>query len=155
MPKDQPNNFPRQGEDNFVTRDHLEQLKTQRSVPNQSLDYTIGGGTETVVHSSLEAERNYAITTGERILKRSSDNMDRSFTPKSLKGHSKAQFETAHDQAKAEYVKENQQSSSQIKQEPSQEGNQLSLKEQYIKSQQAVSHSVSAPIHQKTRVPSR
>jgi hypothetical protein len=154
MPKDQPNNFPREGETNPVTRDHLEQLKANRPIPNTSLDYTIGGGTEALVHASVEAERNYSITTGERILKRSSDDLDHSFTFKSLEGHSKAQFGTAHNQAKAEYVKQ-QQAASEITQEPSQEQNQPSLKDQYIKSQQDISNSVSAPTHEKTMEPSR
>ncbi|GJL99998.1 MAG: hypothetical protein DHS20C07_16780 [Methyloligella sp.] len=154
MPKDQPNNFPREGETNPVTRDHLEQLKANRPIPNTSLDYTIGGGTEAVVHASVEAERNYSITTGERILKRSSYDLDHSFTFKSLEGHSKAQFGTAHDRAKAEYVKQ-QQSHSQASPEPSQEQNQPSLKEQYIKTQQEVSHSVSAPSYQQSVEPSR
>lgn len=154
MPKDQPNNFPREGETNPVTRDHLEQLKANRPIPNTSLDYTIGGGAEAVVHASVEAERNYSITTGERILKRSSDDLDHSFAFKSLEGHSKAQFGTAHDQAKAEYVKQ-QQATTEIKQEPLQEHNQPSLKEQYIKTQQEVSHSVSAPTHQQSMEPSR
>ena len=154
MPKDVPNNFPREGETNPVTRDHLEQLKASRPIPNTSLDYTIGGGTEAVVHASVEAERNYSITTGERILKRSSDDLDHSFAFKSLEGRSKAQFGTAHDQAKAEYVKQ-QQATTEIKQEPLQEQKQPSLKEQYIKSQQEVSHAVSAPTHQKTMEPSR
>ncbi len=154
MPKDQPNNFPREGETNPVTRDHLEKLKTQRPVPNANLDYTIGGGTEAVVHASVEAERNYSITTGERILKRSSNDLDHSFTFKSLEGHSKAQFGTAHDRAKADYVKQ-QQATSEVKQEPSQEHNLPSLKEQYIKSQQGISNSVSAPTREKTMEPSR
>ncbi len=154
MPKDQPNNFPREGETNPVTRDHLEQLKANRPIPNTSLDYTIGGGAEAVVHASVEAERNYSITTGERILKRSSDDLDHSFAFKSLEGHSKAQFETAHDRAKADYVKQ-QQATTEIKQEPLQEQNQPSLKEQYIKTQQEVSHSVSAPSYQQSVEPSR
>lgn len=150
MPKDQPNNFPRQGEDNPVSRDHLEQLKANRPIPNESLNYTIGGNDETHVHSSLEAERNYAITTGERILKNSSDDLDDNFTFKSLEGHSKAQFEAAREQEIAAYIKERQEQSCDDK-EPS----QIMSEEEYIKSQKDRGQAVSSPTPQQTIEPSR
>lgn len=150
MPKDQPNNFPRQGEDTPVTRDYLEQLKANRPIPNESLDYTIGGNAETVVHSSLEAERNYAITRGERILKNSSDDFDHNFTFKSLEGRSKAQFDNAREQQKAAYIKKQQDYSFVDRRQ-----DQALLKEEYIKSQQEAGRAILPPSHQKTIEPSR
>ena len=147
MPKDAPNNFPRKGDSNPVIRDHLDHLKTNNPAPITSMDYTIGGSTQSAVHSSLEAERHYTIQTGERILKRASDNLDHNFTFSSLKGQSKAQFQAA----KADYIK-TQQASVEINQQQSPHTERAMSKEQYIARQQDAAH---APVQNYKQEPSR
>ncbi|MEM1159362.1 MAG: hypothetical protein AAGJ28_00375 [Pseudomonadota bacterium] len=93
-----PNNFPREGQHTPVTRAGLERLKAERPKRNTALDYTIGGTVEAVVHSSLDAEREAAITTGERRLADVSTGIRRNF-PKPghecLAAYIRAQQQTA------------------------------------------------------------
>ncbi|MEE9311595.1 MAG: hypothetical protein V3V10_04205, partial [Planctomycetota bacterium] len=58
-----PNNFPREGQHNTITRETLSKLESNRAKLNSGLDYTIGGMRETAVHSNVEADRNYALNT--------------------------------------------------------------------------------------------
>ena len=63
---DTPNNFPRMGMHSTVTREAVKRLEAERSTPNAQMHYTIGGTVETVVHSNVNAEREAAITAGNR-----------------------------------------------------------------------------------------
>lgn len=94
-----PNNFPREGQHTPVTRAGLERLKAERPKRNAALDYTIGGTVEAVVHSSLDAEREAAITTGERRLADVSANVHRNFPKPS--GEARAAYVRAQQQAAA------------------------------------------------------
>lgn len=74
-----PNHFPREGAHNPVTRDAVERVAAQRPKLNTELHYTIGGPVETVVHSNTDAEREAAISTGERRLEAASQAVRRDF----------------------------------------------------------------------------
>lgn len=88
-----PNNFPREGMHTTVTRDAVKRLEAERPTPNAQMHYTIGGTVETVVHSSVNAEREAAITTGNRRLTQSSQNL-------------RANFGNTRSDARAAYVRE-------------------------------------------------
>ena len=90
-----PNNFPREGDHNAVTRDAVDKLEAERPALNAETHYTIGGTVETVVHSSLDAEREAAITTGSRRLQQAANDLRRAFA------------NPARD-ARSEYVREQQ-----------------------------------------------
>lgn len=77
--KQQPNNFPVEGAHTPVSAAHLQQLEKHRATPVLTLDYTIGGATETAVHTTIEAARNYAISRGYRILQQHSDQLQAGF----------------------------------------------------------------------------
>lgn len=87
-----PNNFPREGQHNTITRDHLNALEAARSKPKQTLEYTIGGAAETRVHSNTEAEREYALNSGHRRFKEISDKLQNDHVFSANNGHSKGQF---------------------------------------------------------------
>lgn len=70
-----PNNFPREGMHQPVTRDAVKRLEAERPTPNAEMHYTIGGTVETAVHSNVNAEREVAIATGARRLAQSSQNL--------------------------------------------------------------------------------
>lgn len=89
---DKPNNFPRDGDHSTVTRDHIETLKANRSAPQQSLDYTIGGTTETSVHKAVESGRVYAINQGERLLQEASQRVQTAHAFAVNKGRAKADY---------------------------------------------------------------
>lgn len=89
------NNFPRDGLHQPVTRAYLDLLHQSRSVPNAKLEYTIGGMRETIVHASLEADRQSQLVRGERILKTASHELQNNYAFKSLEGHAKGDFKTA------------------------------------------------------------
>lgn len=76
---DKPNNFPREGQHSIVTRAALDRLARERPTLNAELHYTIGGSTEAVVHSNLAAEREGAMTRGERRLQSSSHAVNAEF----------------------------------------------------------------------------
>lgn len=97
---DKPNNFPREGDHNTITRDGLKQLEANRSKPNASLDYTIGGTRETVVHTNVEADRNYALNSGHRRMSGLSEKVQTDHVFAANKGRSKAQFQAANDTGK-------------------------------------------------------
>ncbi len=88
-----PNNFPREGAHNPVTRDAVETLEAQRPTLNAELHYTIGGTVETFVHSNENAEREAAITVGSRRLHQSSQEL-------------RANFKEPSGDARSAYVRE-------------------------------------------------
>lgn len=87
-----PNNFPREGMHQPVTKTALQQLEQNRPQHNAELHYTIGGTIEAEVHSNLNAEREAAITNGHRRLAQSS---------KALK----QTFKTTKPSARTEYIR--------------------------------------------------
>lgn len=74
-----PNNFPREGDHQPVTREAVTRLEADRPKLNAKLHYTIGGTVETVVHSNANAEREAAITAGARALQQSSERLREAF----------------------------------------------------------------------------
>ena len=86
------NNFPREGEHSTVTRDMLDYIRKARAKSNARIDYTIGGPSETHVHSSLHAQNEAAITNGERALNRAHKNIDRNYAFAANNGRAKASF---------------------------------------------------------------
>lgn len=95
-----PNNFPREGQHNTVTRETLSKLEANRAKPNNGLDYTIGGTRETIVHSNVEADRNYALNAGHRRLGELSQKVQTDHVFSANKGRSKAQFQASNDTGK-------------------------------------------------------
>lgn len=89
----QPNNFPREGEHRIVTRAAVKNLERQRPVLNTVRHYTIEGEVEMLVHSSVNAEREAAITAGSRRLQSASDGLRRG-------------FETPERSGRAEYIRQ-------------------------------------------------
>jgi hypothetical protein len=85
------NNFPREGMHSPVTWERIDALAQERAVPNTTLEYTIGGGVETQVHSTINAEREAAITSGTRAMKRASQNI-------------RAGFEASKPNLRAKYI---------------------------------------------------
>lgn len=77
--RDRPNNFPREGQHNPVTRDAVKTLERERPKLNEQRHYTIDGGVEAEVHSSVNAEREAAITTGARRLSQTSQQIRKGF----------------------------------------------------------------------------
>ena len=73
------NNFPREGEHNTVTAEDIERMERERPQHNPHLDYTIGGSVEAHVHTSIEAEREYAINRGHRILNQAANDLGNEF----------------------------------------------------------------------------
>lgn len=71
------NNFPREGEHNTVTAESVEQMERERPHHGATLDYTIGGAIEAEVHTTLEADRTYAINRGHRILNQAANDLGR------------------------------------------------------------------------------
>ena len=63
-----PNNFTREGEHSTVTKEGVRQLERERPTHNAERHYTIGGDVEASVHSNANAEREAAITHGNRRL---------------------------------------------------------------------------------------
>ncbi|MBB4123960.1 hypothetical protein [Martelella radicis] len=98
-----PNNFPRAGEHNTVTRAHLETLEAHRAKPQAQLAYTIGGIQETQAHSVIETERNHAIRTGHARLNAVSEQMRSDLTFASQEGRAKADF-NARSSAEQSYA---------------------------------------------------
>lgn len=90
-----PNNFPRQGQHNIITKDALSKLEADRAKPNQTLDYTIGGSREQYVRSNVEAERNYALNTGNRRFREVSTKLQTDYVFTANKGRAKAQFDAS------------------------------------------------------------
>jgi len=74
-----PNNFPREGMHEPVTQDELKRMQRERPVLNTELHYTIGGETETTVHSNLSAEREAAIANGAKRLHQMSRQVSNDF----------------------------------------------------------------------------
>lgn len=95
-----PNNFPREGDHNTITRDDLKQLEAHRARLNENLDYTIGGMRETVVHTNFETARNYALNTGHKRMNAVSEKVKTDHVFAANKGRSKAQFQAANDTGK-------------------------------------------------------
>lgn len=93
-----PNNFPREGQHNTITKGALERLEAERPKPSQNLDYTIGGTRETHVHASIEAERNYALNAGYRRFKEISEKLQRDHVFSANHGRAKAQFNATNNQ---------------------------------------------------------
>ncbi len=52
----------------MVTKDQIARLKAERSTPNATLEYTIGGPSEAHVKTTLEARREYEIMMSERAM---------------------------------------------------------------------------------------
>lgn len=85
-----PNNFPREGQHTPVTRKAVDRMQAERPALNAELDYTIGGTVETQVHSKVNAEREAAITTGERVLQHASKTVRQEF--RQLTGDTRAAY---------------------------------------------------------------
>lgn len=93
MAKDLPkNNFPREGQHNTVTREHLDKLARDSAVPNQTLNYTIGGPAETYVHTNLDADRAARRARGEKILRESTAKLERDHCFARTQGWAKVSF---------------------------------------------------------------
>ena len=92
-----PNNFPREGQHNIITRESLDKLASSRAKPNEELNYTIGGMRETIVHSNVEADRNYALNAGHRRLNELSIKVLTDHVFAANKGRAKAQFQASND----------------------------------------------------------
>lgn len=90
-----PNNFPREGQHNTITKAALDKLEAERPKHNKTLDYTIGGTIETQVHSNVEASRNYALRSGHKRIREISDKLQTDHVFASNKGHAKAQLNAA------------------------------------------------------------
>lgn len=99
-PSEKPNNYLKEGEHNTVTKEGLKQIEAQRAWPNVSMDYTIGGTIETVVHSNVEAERNYVLTRGHQRMNMASQKLQHDYVFAANKGRSKAQFQATNDTGK-------------------------------------------------------
>lgn len=93
MSKKKPNDFPREGMHRPVTRAALRRLEADRPTPNAEMHYTIGGTVETLVHSTVNAEREAATTTGSRRLAQSSQQL-------------RTGFDNARSDNRAAYVRE-------------------------------------------------
>ena len=87
-----PNNFPREGQHNMVTKDAIEKLERDRPNLNHEVHYTMGGTVETQVHSTLMAEREGAITRGARCLNTASKQLQKG-------------IEAAKPDARTEYIR--------------------------------------------------
>jgi len=92
-----PNNFPREGEHNTVTKAALDHLESNRAKHNSDLDYTIGGTVETIVHTTVEGDRNYALNAGYRRLNEVSQKVQSDHVFAANKGRPKAQFQARND----------------------------------------------------------
>ena len=92
-----PNNFPREGQHNTVTRAALDHLESNRAKHNSDLDYTIGGTVETIVHTTVEGDRNYALNAGYRRLNEVSQKVQTDHVFAANKGRPKAQFQARND----------------------------------------------------------
>ncbi|PCJ62736.1 MAG: hypothetical protein COA58_16720 [Bacteroidetes bacterium] len=95
--KKSPNNFPREGQHNTITRANLDSIEANRSKPNTELNYTIGGSVETQVHSNIEADRNYALTVGHKRFSELSQKLQTDHVFSANKGRAKAQFKAIND----------------------------------------------------------
>lgn len=87
-----PNNFPREGMHQPVTRDAIKSIERDRPVLDAQVQYTISGSVEAEVHSTLNAEREAAITNGYRRL-----------TKKSVELNDN--FQSAKPNARTEYIR--------------------------------------------------
>ena len=70
----------------------LDQLCAERAQLKSHLDYTIGGETETLVHTSIEKEREQNIRQGEHTLQQALHDMRREQVLSSHNGLAKAHF---------------------------------------------------------------
>lgn len=95
--KNKPNNYPVEGANNTITKDGLKKLETDRPKHNTHLDYTIGGMRETIVHSNVEASRNYALNTGHRRMNELSEKVQTDHVFAASKGRAQAQFQASND----------------------------------------------------------
>jgi|GEM_PF-4673873 len=103
------NNFPQGNQNQTVTREQVERLQNERPDHVQELDYTIGGTVEAYVHSNLNAEREAAITYGERRLNIASEEMNMNAAFAANEGRAKAAFNQTHDDPQREYIRGQQQ----------------------------------------------
>lgn len=95
--KNKPNNFPVEGANNTITKDGLEKLEADRPKHNAHLDYTIGGMRETIVHTNVEASRNYALNAGHRRMNELSEKVQTDHVFAANSGRAKAQFQASND----------------------------------------------------------
>lgn len=96
-----PNNFPREGGHSPVTVDRLKALEKNRPTPQHGVNYTIGGVVEAAVHTTVEAERNYALTSGYKRLQTASDKSQTDHVFAANEGRAKAQFQKTAQLQKA------------------------------------------------------
>ena len=75
----------------MITKEQLELLERPLQ-QNKELHYTIGGTVETVVHSSVDAERIVRRNKGHRIMNEAVQDFRNNMAFKSREGLSKAQF---------------------------------------------------------------
>ncbi|MBM1222922.1 hypothetical protein JQU17_22210 [Ponticoccus sp. SC2-23] len=91
-----PNHFPREGLHQTVTASHLRELESRRPVPAPSLEYTIGGTVEQDVHGSVrasqEAQREYTLRRGHKLLHGASDRMNAGFASNTQQGFHAPRF---------------------------------------------------------------
>jgi len=111
-----PNNFPREGQHDTVTRSHIRKLESERDKRNATLEYTIGGTTEAHVHSCVAAEREAAITQGSRRLRQASAKLRQAHVESVHQGRAKAQFNQAKDPSRAAYIRAQQRQAEQARQ---------------------------------------
>ena len=76
-----------------VTKAQLAQLRRERAVPNQHIEYTIDGPVQARVVSSLEAERERRITLGERSLHTALNQLRQDYAHIRHRGYAKSAFE--------------------------------------------------------------
>lgn len=95
MPK--PNHFPREGEHNPVTAKRVRELQEYRVDLNHLREYTLGSDAQARIRAAADAERNYSMSRGARILEEASQHVrsevDRVRKPEVLE---RAQREVTH-----------------------------------------------------------
>lgn len=76
----------------MVTKDQLDLLKQTHPKLNKELHYTIGGTVETLVHSTLDAERIGELNKGDRLMNEADQTFRHNMAFKSREGLAKSQF---------------------------------------------------------------
>lgn len=97
---DAPNNFPSEGQHNTITRESLDTLEANRSSYVSHLNYTIGGTTESQVHSVLEEQRKFALDVGNQRFYELSYKVQSDYVFAASKGQAKALFEASSNPSK-------------------------------------------------------
>lgn len=72
-PKGQINNWPREGEHNTVTAEHLARMELHKAKMEHVLHYTLDRDAEATVIAADQAATTYEYNRGHRILQQASD----------------------------------------------------------------------------------